>query len=128
MRKIEVLVRVSYPVTNRPGGKTDENGRYVQMVIEDGTSGVILAKLDLSAVEWTQIMACQITRVSEGAQTGDRLDRVGLTMENETRTLGYGMSDADVAAVAADALANGWDEATPGSSNRGRTVQCRRWR
>ena len=127
MRDIEVTVQLSYPVTNMPGGKADETGRYVELAVEDGASGEALVRVSLSANELMRIMSGEITRVSDGALTSSNLDRVGKRLEVETQTFSHGALREDIDAAIADARAEGWEEVTEVRSNRGPVVRCRRW-
>lgn len=130
MKKIEAVVRLSYPVTNMPNGKTTNDGRYAELLIEDGASGETLARIDLSPQELMRIMGSEIVRVSDGAMTDDHLDRVGKKRVTDTVHLGYrqlGFADPQVKAAVADALALGWDEATPHRNRDGWQVTCRKW-
>ena len=48
MREIEVVVRLSYPITNKVTDQTSESGRYAELLIEDGLSGETLVRVALS--------------------------------------------------------------------------------
>jgi hypothetical protein len=130
-RKVEALVQLAYPVTNAEGyPKADEAGRYVNLHVRDSTSGETLIDLELSAVEWTQILAGQFTRVPDGAGVGD-LSRVGLRRATRTVYLDRVPQDeeeAQLAAARTAAEAEGWEFSHTSRTNRGvRTLNLHRW-
>ncbi len=127
MKKIEVFVQLSYPTTNRPGGKTDAAGRYVSLRIKDDVSGQILVDLDLSAEEWTQILACEGIPIREGAATGEHLERIGKRMVHDQIPLGFNPSPEAAQAAVDKALADGWETAQVERRNFGSVVVTRKW-
>ncbi len=136
--------RVEFINSARYNSKLQDDERYVQITIEDGTSGEILAQIQLSAEQFTQLLTNTSIRV-DGFHT-PHLDRIGKKMQVESFRVPKAMeatlpksdrSGADYDAPARKFLqdwvndlpdAQDWDQASPSHHNYGWSITRRRWR